>query len=339
MCIRDRHHTDRRVFTLRLSWLNAPPYFGKESIKDVKLWALAATLSSRPAPSYQDDMTATRTYSFLTRLIFMCMAAACIAVCGVMAAEYHGTVKTGGLPVPGVTVTAIQGDKKVVTTTDDRGVFSFAELADGTWTIEVEMLGFAKLTREVGVAHDAPAAELGLKILSEAALLASLEPGQAGPAAKPPAAEPAAAKPTPVARAAASARPAAKQQAAFQQVKVNQSADTSAITTEGAIKTEEIADLNQSAANSFIVQGSLSSAAGLPQQNDWGMGGRGMGPDGMGGPGIGGPGMGGPGGDGAGGTSVTATGGRGPGGASGGGPGGGGPCLLYTSPSPRDRTR
>ena len=260
------------------------------------------------------------------RLVFMCIAAACIAVCGVMAAEYHGTVKTGGLPVPGVTVTAIQGDKKVVTTTDDRGVFSFAELADGTWTIEVEMLGFAKLTREVGVAHDAPAAELGLKILSEAALLASLEPGQAGPAAKPPAAEPAAAKPTPVANAAASARPAAKQQAAFQQVKVNQSADTSAITTEGAIKTEEIADLNQSAANSFIVQGSLSSAAGLPQQNDWGMGGRGMGPDGMGGPGIGGPGMGGPGGDGAGGTSVTATGGRGSGSLpSGGGPGGGGP--------------
>ena len=53
---------------------------------------------------------------------------------------------------------------------------------------------------------------------------------------------------------------------------VNQSAATSAIASEGAIKTEEIADLNQSAANSFIVQGSMSSAAGLPQQNDWGLG-------------------------------------------------------------------
>ena len=113
---------------------------------------------------------------------------------------------------------------------------------------------------------------------------------------------------------------------------VNQSASTSAITNEGGIKAEEIADLNQSAANSFIVQGSLSSAAGLPQQNDWGFGGRGMGPDGMGGPAMGGLG-----GDGAGGTSDTAGGGRGQGGPGGGmgigggrggfggGPGSGGP--------------
>src|ERR1019366_581215 len=304
--------------TLRLSGLNAPPYFGKESIKDVKLWALTATLSGRPAPSHQNDMTAKKIYSFLIRLVFMCIAAAGMAVSGAMAAEYHGTVKTGGLPVPGVTVTAIQGDKKVVTTTDERGAFSFAELADGTWTIEAEMLGFAKLTREVGVAHDAPAPELGLKILSEAALLAGLEPAQAGPAAAPAVSEPAAVKPIPVARAAACARPAAQQPAAFQRVQMNQSAATSVITSEGAIKTEEIADLNQSAANSFIVQGSLSSAAGLPQMNDWGLGGRGMGEDGMGGPGMGGPG-----GDAAGGSPEMAA-GRGSGGPGGGMPGGGG---------------
>ena len=209
---------------------------------------------------------------------------ASIAVCTAMASEYHGTVKTAGLPVPGVTLTAVQGDKKVVTTTDERGVFSFADLADGTWTIEVEMLGFAKLTREVGVAHDAPAPEMALTILSEAALLASLEPSQAEPAADRLAAEPPAAKPAPVASAAASAsaprnppagaRPAPQSKTAFQRVTVSQSAATSTIATEGAIKTEEIADLTQSAANSFIVQGSMSSAAGLPQQNDWGMGDR-----------------------------------------------------------------
>src|ERR1035437_2099782 len=34
---------------------------------------------------------------------------ASIAVCTAMASEYHGTVKTAGLPVPGVTVSAIQG--------------------------------------------------------------------------------------------------------------------------------------------------------------------------------------------------------------------------------------
>jgi hypothetical protein len=229
-----------------------------------------------------------------------------------MAAEYHGTVKTGGLPVPGATVTAAKGDKKVVTTTDERGVFSFAELADGTWIIEAEMLGFAPLTREVGVAYDAPAAELGLTILSEAALLASLEPGQAGP---PPVAAPselAATRPAPATVAAVGVRPAAQRQAAFQRLNVNQSAATGAISSEGAIKTEEIADLTQSAANSFIVQGSISSAAGLPQQNDWGMGGPGS------------PGMSGPGGDGAGGSPEMAAGGRGPAAAGGGGGGRGG---------------
>ena len=85
-------------------------------------------------------MTATKIHLFLIRIL-----AACLLVCAAMASEYHGTVKTGGLPVPGATVTAIQGDKKVVTTTDERGAFSFAELADGKWTLEVEMLGFAKL--------------------------------------------------------------------------------------------------------------------------------------------------------------------------------------------------
>jgi len=99
-----------------------------------------------------------------------------------MASEYHGSVITGGLPIPGVTITAAQADKKVVTTTDERGQFAFVELADGTWTLEVEMLGFAKLTREVGVAPAAPPPQFSLKILSEAELLATLEPLQAAPA-------------------------------------------------------------------------------------------------------------------------------------------------------------
>jgi hypothetical protein len=42
-------------------------------------------------------MIATRTYP-----LFMRMAAACSTACGVMAAEYHGTVTTSGVPVPGV---------------------------------------------------------------------------------------------------------------------------------------------------------------------------------------------------------------------------------------------
>jgi hypothetical protein len=78
---------------------------------------------------------------------------------GLLASEYRGVVKCGGLPFPGATVTATHGDRKVVTTTDGKGAFRFADLADGVWTIDVEMVGFEKASKEVGVAPDAPSPE------------------------------------------------------------------------------------------------------------------------------------------------------------------------------------
>ena len=97
-------------------------------------------------------MPSNRIYLHFGRIL-----AAWIAVTGLMASEHHGTVKSGGIPVPGATVTAIQGDKKIATTTDDDGAYSFPDLADGVWTIEVQMLGFAKLSREIGIAPKRPA--------------------------------------------------------------------------------------------------------------------------------------------------------------------------------------
>jgi len=98
----------------------------------------------------------------------MKLAAACLAVSAANPAEYHGTVKTGGLPVPGVTVSATRGGEKAMTTTDEHGAFSFADLADGTWTLEVEMLGFAKVTQEVGglimLQADGKPSQLGFRL-------------------------------------------------------------------------------------------------------------------------------------------------------------------------------
>src|ERR1700686_3039035 len=87
-----------------------------------------------------------------------------------VAAEHHGVVKSSGLAVPGATVTASQGEKKLVTTTDDQGAYSFADLPDGVWTIQVEMFGFSKVSREVGIAPNAPSPEWDLKVLSLNAL-------------------------------------------------------------------------------------------------------------------------------------------------------------------------
>ena len=57
----------------------------------------------------------------------------------------------GGLPVPGATVTASSGDKKLVTATDEEGVFRLPDATAGIWTLKVEMLGFEMLTRDVTV--------------------------------------------------------------------------------------------------------------------------------------------------------------------------------------------
>ncbi|MBS1853808.1 MAG: TonB-dependent receptor [Acidobacteria bacterium] len=286
-----------------------------------------------------------------------------LAVASLLASEHHGTVKSGGLPLPGVTVTATQGDKKLVTTTDENGRYSFADLADGVWKLHIEMLGFEPLTTEVGVAYDAPSPEWSLKMVPMSAIVgtkpaAGSPPAPAAVAATTAAttasprqgAPPAAAGANTGGRSGRSAqtaqtaqngrgaanggRPSLLNPSGYQRVDVNQSADESLAGNEGNLNQNEAADLSASADAAFTINGSVSRGLDMPQQNDWfgGPGGRPM--DGMGGPGgFGGPGgmgiaagMGGPGGEGAGGAQMGGRGGPGgPGGGRGGFAGGGGP--------------
>jgi len=80
------------------------------------------------------------------------------------ASDQRGTVTFHGLPVPGAVVTAVQGDQKFTTSTDNDGSYLFRELPDGTWTVTVEMSGFSKESREIGVVPGAPAPSWDLKI-------------------------------------------------------------------------------------------------------------------------------------------------------------------------------
>jgi trimeric autotransporter adhesin len=86
-------------------------------------------------------------------------------VVNLAASQEHGVVLFGGLPVPGATVTATQGDKNFTAVTDPQGAYSFPDLADGTWTIQVEMLGFATIKSEIAVPHGAVSAPWELKML------------------------------------------------------------------------------------------------------------------------------------------------------------------------------
>ena len=288
-----------------------------------------------------------------------------LAVAGLLLASQHqGVVKSGSLPIPGATVVATQGDKKLTTTTDGTGAYSFADIPDGAWTIQVDMLGFEGGKRAIEVAPGTPSTQWDLRFQSESEIMTSLaaKPAPAATVASPAAVAAAPVIPTapavpvaPNAPAVAVAKPAASspgrggqsqpssraagrggrnQQAnagqTFQQVGVNQSSETSLFNEEGVITSEMNAELSQSANQAFVVQGSMSSALGMQGQNDWGGFGRG----GLGGPdmmGVGGPGAMGLGGRGmgadgeiAGGDQMPGMGGGDAAGGGRGGPGGGG---------------
>src|SRR4051812_44933656 len=83
----------------------------------------------------------------------------------VAAVQHQGQVKFGGLPLPGATVTATMGDQKKVAVSDQQGVYTFADLADGTWNFQIEMLCFATIKAEVAAAPSAPSPQWEMKLL------------------------------------------------------------------------------------------------------------------------------------------------------------------------------
>jgi hypothetical protein len=108
-----------------------------------------------------------------------------------LASEYWGQVTFGGFPVPGATVTATQGTKKVSVVSDQGGVYTFDDLADGPWKIEIEMQLFAKLETEVTVAPHMAPGKWELTLLPMDQLIARSKLSQAQPTLAPPASAPA----------------------------------------------------------------------------------------------------------------------------------------------------
>ncbi len=98
--------------------------------------------------------------SLLRNLVVLWVTAVPLA-----ASEQSGQVTFGGLPVPGVTVTAAQGKNKFVALTDPKGEYVFPGLANGVWSIQVEMLGFSTVKGEITVGPGKGNANWELKIL------------------------------------------------------------------------------------------------------------------------------------------------------------------------------
>ena len=101
-----------------------------------------------------------------------------------LGSEHHGTVKFGGLPLPGASVTAKpmnakEGDKSFSAITDLDGNYSFADLPDGVWTIQAEMPLFSPVEQEVTVGAGAAAADWDLKLLPADQIQALVTPAPA----------------------------------------------------------------------------------------------------------------------------------------------------------------
>ena len=81
------------------------------------------------------------------------------------AAEYRGQILFNGMPVPGATVTATQGDKHLSVRSDRRGTYSFPDLADGVWNIHIEMKCFASIDEPVTISPNQALGKWDLELL------------------------------------------------------------------------------------------------------------------------------------------------------------------------------
>ena len=71
-----------------------------------------------------------------------------------LASAQTGVVKSDGIPLPGATVTATQGERKLVTATDENGRYTLDGMTAGAWAVEVDLFGFAPLRKQVTAPGD-----------------------------------------------------------------------------------------------------------------------------------------------------------------------------------------
>jgi len=190
------------------------------------------------------------------------VAALLLCALSMTATEYHGRVTYGGLPLPGATIVASQGEQKVVAVTGLDGMYSFPNLADGDWSIQIEMLCFAPVKKDVTIAFGVPTAEWELKLLSAEEIKATsvaAPPPQAltTSAATPAAATPAAAAAKPNAKKGkGAALPPVNTASGFQRTDVNASA-----TPPAPSEAAGAAPAGGDASDSFAINGSVNNGA------------------------------------------------------------------------------
>src|ERR1044072_2379183 len=90
--------------------------------------------------------------------------------------DHRGQVRFGEVPVPGAAVRAIHGETIVNAVTDGAGNYTLPDLANGDWTVQVDVAGFESSRKSIVITSDSPALQWDLKMLA----LSSLSIGTSG---------------------------------------------------------------------------------------------------------------------------------------------------------------
>lgn len=98
------------------------------------------------------------------------------------AAEYQGRISFNGMPVPGATITMIQGGRKLGAISGPQGFYSFPNVPDGAWTVEIQMSCFVPIKQNLVISGNMPAGNWHLELLPLDQIRASIEEVKAAPA-------------------------------------------------------------------------------------------------------------------------------------------------------------
>ena len=185
------------------------------------------------------------------------------------AAEYRGQVVFNGFGVPGAVVTASRGDRKQVTITDELGRYSFPDLSDGAWSLQIEMQAFVPLHRDVTIGPGMATETWELRLTP----IDQIHGIQTAPAFPPPSSSIPAGQSQKTQKGTTPPAPT-NTQTPFQRADVKSTgsvpqsgpdaASTSPPSSEASFGEQNPADLNQRAADGFLINGTANNGASSP---------------------------------------------------------------------------
>ncbi len=97
-------------------------------------------------------------------------------------ADFKARVLLQGRPIPGATVTLIQGDHRVTGITDQQGRLQLSGILSGSWTLHIAMTGFRAMDQSVEISKSSESRAFNLDLLPRSELLALASAHTAPPA-------------------------------------------------------------------------------------------------------------------------------------------------------------